>query len=310
MIFDFNEKMLKIHFSFFLLLCSIVTFGQPYDAETRVRTTIRNYIDTQFKDNQILHYDYSNLFVHKPIQYQQLDSLNYLRDSLESYNYKSQLPYIDTAIYYKQKEIIDLKIRFSYEMEHEFIVEKSDNLYELYSFTFFVSHNYQVKDLEAIYKVELNKKDKDLYYQFVEETPLFPFERKAYLMEKMKSPEIYRLYKTGLLMYPESADEILHAGFSLMRNILKYQEIDRQKLLNQQAAEYLESHYKLSAYKRYSDYEKIQINGEDAGYKMYVEFVQPGEDDQIVAVYLEFDIYSVVLGHEQLNAPWDEYFKK
>ncbi len=302
--------MLKTALSFLFFISVLATQAQPYDAPEKVRATIRNYVDDQFRDNKILHYDYSNLFTHKPKQYLELDSLELLRDSLKLYNYKSQVPYIDTAIYEKQKEILDNKIRFSYEMEHEFIVEKGDNEFELYSFTFFVSHNYLVKDLNVLYKVVLNKRNKDLYYQFVEETPLYPNENTYYgSTDQSKSGKIYSMYKNALFMYPQSASEILHAGFALMRNVLKYQKINRQEFLQYQAAVYLEERYNLSRYNRFSNFDLIKIEGADAGYKLYAEFVQPGEEQQILAVYLEFDIYGVVLGHEELVAPWESYFK-
>lgn len=302
--------MLRTTLSFLFFLAVLAAQAQPYDAPEKVRATIRNYVDEQFRDNKILHYDYSNLFTHKPKQYLELDSLELLRDSLKLYNYKSQVPYIDTAIYEKQKEILDNKIRFSYEMEHEFIIEKGDNEFELYSFTFFVSHNYIVKDLNVLYKVTLNKRNKDLYYQFVEETPLYPNENTYYgSTDHSKSGKIYSMYKNALFMYPQSASEILHAGFALMRNVLKYQRINRQEFLKYQAAVYLEERYKLSQYNRFSNFDVIKIDGKEAGYKLYAEFVQPGEDNQILAVYLEFDIYGVVLGHEELVAPWDTYFK-
>ena len=305
-----SKYMLKTTLSVLCFLSVFIALSQPYDAPEKVRASIRNYIDDQFRDNKILHYDYSNLYTHKPKQYLELDSLEQLRDSLKLYNYRSKIPYVDTAIYEKQKEILDYKIRFSYEMEHEFIVEKAENEFELYSFTFFVSHNYIVKDLNVLYKVTLNKRNKDLYYQFVEETPLYPNENTYYgPADKSKSGKIYRMYKNALFMYPESASEILHAGFALMRNVLKYQKINRQAFLKQQAAVYLEERYKLSNYNRYSDFDVIKMDGKEVGYKLYVEFVQPGEENQILAVYLEFDIYGVVLGHEELVAPWDTYFK-
>ena len=307
---------LLILFSFL----SLFSFSQDLIKGDRVKASqvIENHVSANVvKENEkYKSYGFSDIIVHKPKEYKELETLLELKKTLpemkENYQdkYDSVFNSYETRIQELKKYIIDNEIRHSFEMEHTFQIKKKDG-YHLHKYAFFLNHAYKIKDAQLKLKANLTKEEEEWFYFYHMKYPLFNLS--DFDKNKSASEEVYNHFEDGIAKSDDKEDN-LKTTLLVLKNIKEAGFLDMDKLAKQLIFKWVKKNNTVKNLKplKNSDLLEIKNDNEDLiGYKIFFKYQYTNDEGNTVkdVIYFELDLYFVVKNVLAVPKPWDKYFK-
>ncbi len=302
-----------------LLLCQFQVLAQSKNPEFKAKRAVEIYVRDKKPDNSYYApYNYFEFKKHMPTEYKELEELIEVSEVLptmkQHYGKKkldSLIALNDSRIQNKKKEIMDKKLRFSYEIVHSYGFKDELGNIKVLRYRFYLNHAFKIKDVRLIFSIPITKDQ-------AEEAALFQKRKLLYKLndieqDRKSSDEIHTFFETGL-KDTHYDPEVFYAACRMIKIIRSDGNVNLDIYgLRSIKAFISQTRPDMKGYKsiNYSHFLEIENANDNFKYVMYHKYEYKEDKKKvsdIVGIY--FDKYFVIRKVERIEGEDDKLFEK
>ncbi len=304
---------------FIIIICQFLGFSQSKNSEFKVKRAVESYVRAKKAENSYYApYNYFEYTKHMPTEYKELEELIEVSETLptmkDHYGRKkmdSLIALNDSRIQDKKREIMDKKLRFSYEIVHTYGYKDESGNIKIQRYRFFLNHAFKVKDVRLVFSIPISKDLTESAAYFQKRKLLYKLNDKE--QDRKSSDEIHTFFEIGL-KETKYDPEVFYAACRMIQNILDNGNV----ILDIYGLKTIKSFIKtarpdMKGYKSvdYSHFLEISEPEGELIYVMYHKYdYKEGKDKASDIVGIYFDKYFVIRKVERIEGDSDKLFEK
>ena len=268
--------------------------------QDRAEISVQNYIKKAFKNQTYKAYNFGELYKTTPSEIMEIESIKNKIDSLRKENKLtySELNKYDSIILFKTKEVKQKKRYSTYDINHYFVIEKSNSVNILYQYNFTLYPNGKVKEIQKLLEREFVSDEYDWFYHY--------YRRNIIISEINENKNIYNYLDELLEAETIDKNECMSTVLTMIKTLYNKQYLDTISVSTAVVKKWFLANKSLINILKTSNLKPIKENNLVIGYKVFVKFE---ENNETKTLYFELDTDYITRGVLEVEKPFNKYFE-
>lgn len=295
-----------------ILILTSTSFAQFYgrnSSQKKAENATITYLSDLFKESTYVPYSFGDLVKVTPKQILEVEDLKRKKDSLYKVDSShAELPPLLSNIDNKLAYIKANKLHSTYEIDHFYTVQKTDNKPTLYHSLFTLYPDGQMKEVSNLLIYPFIENEEDYYYHYHKRYPLVV---ETNLNDKQYNLQTYAFLDGLYLNEPTSKEAAMSTILSTVQIITSTGFYDTTLIAQLSASKYIKKERKLTLIDKinFSNVNQLKDSNDNIiGYKLFVIFVNESKEDEML--YFEFDYNYVIRNVLAVEPPYEPYLKQ